>query len=288
MRIRNVIFLLFILSFAAQDIVAQKIFERKRPAIFPLSGRYKLSGFHFAPGATYILTRFSDKEEELFNSGDSIYNATFSPEGGLGMYLEGGWFKVFKYGSIIRYMDVSIAYKQLKGKESYVGELTRIGEDPPIQEFTGEGTFNEEFVTFNANVNNVLQLGDRTFLQNSLGINFDYLVSNSRSYSNEFGLNRQEFSQDPFLQIHYKLGFGWKISHKVIMIPSIETPILSVMEWDDGRSDLQYFSSRYRPLIFSVRFILLRPAGKGMDCVPVKIDKKRRKSKEYKPDSYHP
>ncbi len=88
MRIRNAYLLILIMGFLAQGLSAQKIFDRKRPEIFPLDGKYKLSGFHFAPGATYMLTRFSNSEEQVFSINDTTYNATFEPSGGIGLYLE--------------------------------------------------------------------------------------------------------------------------------------------------------------------------------------------------------
>lgn len=287
MRIHKALLLAITFGLLAQGLSAQKIFNKKRPEIFPLNGRYKLSGFHFAPGATYTLTRFSNSEEQVFSRGDSTFNATFSPSGGVGIYVEGGWFQIFKYSSIIRYADVSLGYKQIKGAESYTGVLTRVGENPFQQVFEGDGSFDESFITLSLNLNNVLQLGDRTFLQNTIGANVDYRISSTRSYSAEFGLNQQEIPGTVRAQVHYKIGFGWKVSHRVIMIPSLETPILNVYEWDDGRSEIKYFSSRYRPIIFSLRFMLLRQP-KGADCVPVKKEKKSKKSKVYRQESYHP
>jgi len=287
MRTSKILLPILLIGMLSQGLNAQKIFERKRPDIFPLNGRYKLSGFHFAPGVTYMLTRFSNSEEQVFSNNDTTYNATFEPSGGIGLYAEAGWFQVFKYSSIVRYADVSIAYKQLKGSESFNGALTGSEQDTLLAELNGSGAFDERFLTFNMNFNNVLQLGDKTFLQNSLGANVDYRFSSTNTYSPEFGLNQQEIPGTVRAQIHYKIGFGWKLSQSIIRVPSLETPILSVHQWDDGRSDVKYFSSRYRPIIFSLRFILLRPSNKGFDCVPVKQVKKP-KRKEYKPDSYHP
>ena len=56
----------------------------------------------------------------------------------------------------------------------------------------------------------------------------------------------------------------------MILIPAIETPVFSVLPGDEGRfGALQWFSSDYRPLILSVRFLFLR-ARKGWECPPVK------------------
>ena len=60
------------------------------------------------------------------------------------MYLEGGWYKVFKYSPIIRYMDVSLAYKQLKGTESFEGDAHPCRRESICDKyFNGEGEFNE-------------------------------------------------------------------------------------------------------------------------------------------------
>ena len=75
-----------------------------------------------------------------------------------------------------------------------------------------------------------------------------------------------------------------------LVIPAIETPVFSVVPEDDGRfGALPWFSSEYRPLILSVRFLFLR-YPKGFACPPaIKHNEfEGGKGKQYKPDSYHP
>ena len=48
----------------------------------------------------------------------------------------------------------------------------------------------------------------------------------------------------------------------------IETPIVNFLQWEKGKSTYGIFTSRYRPLILTVRFAWLKPYGKGA-CPPV-------------------
>ena len=43
----------------------------------------------------------------------------------------------------------------------------------------------------------------------------------------------------------------------------MESPFLSLKKWEQGKSTYGIFSSRYRPLIFKVKFIWLKKLGKG-------------------------
>jgi len=67
-------------------------------------------------------------------------------------------------------------------------------------------------------------------------------------------------------QLHAKVGFGFKPESGVMIIPSIETPILNIQPFEDGKSTLPYFNSRYRPIIISVRFLFFAQT-KPEDCV---------------------
>ena len=98
-------------------------------------------------------------------------------------------------------------------------------------------------------------------------------------------LNDHAFPPDLIAQLHFKLGYGFKLRSKLIMIPAIETPIFSVVPEDQSFGKLQWFSSEYRPLILSVRFLFLR-ARNGFDCPPP--IKHAAGSKVYKQDGYHP
>ncbi|MBK7385087.1 MAG: hypothetical protein IPI81_17400 [Flavobacteriales bacterium] len=274
--------LLLVLCCAVADADGQRLFERKRPDIIPLDGSAKRIGWFVEPGITYTLPRFKNSEEEVFRSADTSYTAIYDPNGRLGVYIGAGatWFT--RDPVIVDYFDLGLAYKNLRGSESYESTLVR-GDSTAT--FTGDGTFAERFVTLNANANKFIQTGDYQFVQLSLGANADYRIGSSYDHTGDPALNQHEFPPDLIAQLHFKVGYGFKLRSKLLLIPAIETPIFSVVPEDQGIGKLQWFSSTYRPLILTVRFLFLR-ARNGFDCPPP--IKHKGEIKTYKQDGYHP
>jgi len=65
------------------------------------------------------------------------------------------------------------------------------------------------------------------------------------------------------LAFHLKVGYGFKVKKTLFVIPTMESPFLTLKKWEQGKSTYGIFNSRYRPLIFKVRFIWLKKLGKG-------------------------
>jgi hypothetical protein len=224
--------------------------SRKQGDVFPTTFNYKPNGWYFGPGLTYTLTDFT-KETKQF--GNPEYDVTFNPGGKAGAYLEGGRYRFIENSYIFRYLDYGLAYKWLRGKENFETNT----------QINGTGIFNDHFVTAHFNLNNVVPVG-YGFIQNTIGLNADYGFIQTRK--NSFGLG--ENNTGKFVgQLHYKLGYGWKPSEKLLMVFSVETPILNLYPFEVPKSRLPYFNSRYRPLIFTLRFIFLRPISDV--CPPV-------------------
>lgn len=268
---------IFLLFFCFFDSTAQRQYGRKYAPIYTFDGRYKLSGWHFAPGLTYTLTRFTNKEQTLYNNNDTSYKTIFNPAGRLGLYFEFGRYRIFKYGYLFNYMDYGIAFKQLKGKESFEGTLLQESSSITLAQFNGNGAYSFNYITGNFNLNNVKQLKEYIFLQTGIGVNADYSIIHRSNYEgNTFGQNQQVPSRF-MAQLHVKLGFGWKASDMLYIIPTLETPVLNIYEWYKGKSTLPVFNSRYRPLILTVRIAWLSKP-KTDDCPKVEgmpDDKKR-------------
>lgn len=264
----------------------QGLMSRKRPDLIPLDGKARRMGFYLAPGITYTLPRFKNEEEEVWRNGDTSYTALYDPNGRLGLYLEGGLSWYTRDPVVVDYFDVGIAYKNLRGSEAYEGTLARADSTAL---FAGEGTFAERLLTFHVNANKFIQVADYQFIQLSLGANLDYRLGSAYEHSGGPLLDQHAFPPDLIGQAHFKLGYGFKVTGNLLIIPAVETPIFSVVPEDQGFGQLQWFSSRYRPMILSVRFLWLR-ARKGFDCPPVikHNDFEKQRVKEYKPKTYHP
>ncbi len=275
--------LLFLLI--TPEILAQGLMDRKRPELIPGEGKVRRGGFYFAPGITYLLPRASEENEEIFRNDDTTYVARYDPSGRIGLYLEAGWFHATRDPVILDYWDVGLAYKNFRGSETSLGILRR-GE--LIDTLPGEGEFAERYLTLHLNANKFIQIRDYTFLQLTLGANADYRIGSDYAHTALPVLNQHTFPPDLIGQLHFKLGVGFKVTGSLLLIPSVETPVFSVVPEDGGRwGELDWFSSTYRPLIFSVRFLWLR-APKGFKCPPVVRQPGEKKSKRYKPAGHHP
>lgn len=232
---------------------AQSIYEKKIPHPFPNDGSMAMWGWHLAPGLTWTHTPLGTQETTFSDS----YTVDKKDKSKLGFYFEGGLFHMFPKGAWLTYMDYSVAWKWLKGAEEF--EQVNGG-------ITGEGSFSNHFLLGNFNLNKVTPIREDIFIQNSLGLNFDWRFINNYEQSGFI-----EASADPgnlVGQLHYKFGVGFRINDNLMIIPSIETPILNGFKWDDFKSTLPYFNSRYRPLILSVRFLIFHQ-GSGTSCPPV-------------------
>ncbi|MCC6540626.1 MAG: hypothetical protein IT225_00245 [Flavobacteriales bacterium] len=262
---------------------AQRLMERKRPELIPLDGQARRIGWYVAPGLTYTLPRFSDEEEEVFRNADTSYVATYDPNGRFGIHLEGGMAWYTRDPVIVDYLDLGIAYKNLRGGEELTG---RYAIADSAVDLAGEGAFAERLLTAHFNANKFIPTWRYQFVQLSLGANVDYRLSAAHDHTASPLLNDHQFPPDLWAQAHFKLGYGFKLTGKMFVIPAVETPVFSVLPGDAGRfGKLQWFSSNYRPLILSVRFLFLRPR-KGFDCPPPIKHKGQMKS--YKQDGYHP
>ncbi len=260
--------------------------QRKNAEIFPTDGKKKLGGFYIAPGATYSLGSFSD-QEELFVLEDTSYLATFTPGGRIAAYLEVGWFHAMKDPYLLDYVDFGLAYKKLSGNEKYVGDLSV--NDVLIGSLEGESTFSDSYLTAHFNANKLLQTSDRNFVQLSLGVNADYRIGRSIEEVLPPVSTDRQLPPQLLTQAHFKVGYGFKMNERFMIIPMLETPVFSVTPTDQNFGQLQWFNSLYRPVIFSVRFLWLRYPN-GFDCPEVKSGGagKKRKQKPYKQNTYHP
>lgn len=258
--------LIIILLVSSLNSFAQYSYKNGKTELVRREGFMKLSGWNFAPGVTWMAGRFRNTAEKLYSSGDTSYLATHNPGGRIGLYAEIGRHKIFKYARLFPYMDYGLAYKGMRGKESFEGNWYTSTQEAPFATTEGSGKFAHHNIAAYVNFNNILQFSNKLFVQNSLGANVDYsIIKRSEDISGPF----REDADIPRLwaQIHYKLGIGIKINDGFFIIPSIETPILNILPWTDFNMRMPKYMSMYRPLILSVRFAFLNQ--NNTSCPPV-------------------
>ena len=216
---------------------------------FPSTLEYKASGWILSPGVSKLYFNNSSSITDNINTIDY----RFTPNSKFGLYGEIGRYKIFKFGGFFKYLDYGLAYKQFSGSEKVDGS-----DGTEVQH-----TFTDQHITGHFNLNNIIELRNPFFIQNSFGFSLNYAFANSRTV----GLNIGETFPDPgFAQLHYKLGLGIFAGKKLLVIPGVELPLMSAYPFGPIPT-LRYFSSNYYPVIFTLKFLFLR-TGRD-DCPPV-------------------
>lgn len=263
--LRSILFS-FILLLIGSTVFGQSGRQKKR-LYDTTSPSLNSRGWYFAPGMTYMLpTKFnwSDERMRTTDAGvlDTLYTGDFNSKGKIGAYFEIGRHHFTDKIILVDNFDYGIAYKMFRGTEDFDG-LMKL--DSTVTPITNAGKFNESYISAHFNASNILQVMDKNFIMNSIGLNVDYKMFNSNTYPGPTTGMNIVYPNNLLVQMHYRLGFGFRLRPSLFVIPSIETPILNIVSFDDGKSTLQFFNSRYRPLIFSIRFLLL-DKRKTRDC----------------------
>jgi hypothetical protein len=233
--------------------------------LWPLQIQYEESGWFLAPGMTRTFTMGQHQERIELDDGSQLdFEAT--PVGKYGVFFEVGRYRLLPDWLYFEHWDYSLAFKQLKGRESLEGTFTDASNG--TVERAGVGIFDSYYVSANANLNHWSQVTDRGFIRASVGVNADYRVIDNTVFEGKQGPREPELPPEFIGQFHFKLGYGWKVSQKWFVIPTLETPVLNVYPWEGTVSSIEAFSSRYQPVILSLRFLIRDKLPKD-ECPPV-------------------
>lgn len=266
--IRPISFLLC-LTFLTVSAESDAQYRRKKKQLFEYDGNYRPHGWHFAPGLSFTFTEPLQNDPVVYDlATDTSLFITKDQNGKLGMYAEFGYFHLIRYGIVFQYLDYSVAFKQLRGAESYTGEVRGTSTDELYSNVAGSGVYKETFATFNFNLNNVIQVTDYNFITNSLGLDFNYRFSDKTEFDPATSIVPLTIQPQMRGGLHYKLGFGNKVYDNFFWEIMAETPILNVYPWNGATTSLHWFNSKYRPVIFTFRFMFQRGLRKE-DCPPV-------------------
>jgi hypothetical protein len=241
------------------------------------NGVRKLSGWHLEPGMTYTLTSLRNYTDNVALDSNQTYTAEWDPAGKIRGYFGLGRHHILPYMRFLQYLDYGIHWKWLAGAEKFDGVLTDqvLGETLDTDE--GEGKFSSHHLGAYFNISNVWQISARHFIQNSIGLNFDFRFLGKVNHSGASPYHEQIDVPRFLLQPHYKLGFGFKINDGFFIIPALETPILSILPWQKGRAAFDTFNSRYRPVMLTVRFAFLgKNSGAGCNTPNVSNDERKK------------
>lgn len=218
---------------------------------------FKPFGWHFSPGLTYMVG---------YSQEDNDKDYDLKPLGTPGYYLEIGLQHVFKRRKkVFHYFDYSLGIKHFGGREKLVREN--------LPDTMSSFNFGAAFARID--IHNVWQLNKRNFIDQSLGLNVDYTVygGDKNAYTN---LGTEDYQQKFLTQLHYSIGWGIKFRDGFFVVPTLQTPVLTAFDWRNFNPSHRWFSSKYQPLIFSVKIAWLFVKT---DC-PAVYDENGKKSSE--------
>ena len=233
--------------------------KNRRDAIWSASlSRYKGLGWFVNPGLTYMMGNSADDNGKPYD-----LTATGLP----GYYLEAGMEHLFKKPQkIVHYFDWGIGVKHFSGQEKYAvdGSTTAT-----------RGQFNLGNVFARADIHNVWQLSMFNFIDQSLGFNLDYRIYGGKDDAQYLSPIAPVNQTKLVAQLHYTIGFGYKVRDGFFIVPTFQTPILTLAKFDGFNPSHHWFNSRYQPMIFTLKFAWLFPK-KGCPSVDGMEDDKDR------------
>lgn len=281
--------LIFTSSLAAQYVPknSRKQFYGNQRIHKPLykwvTGDYSRHGIQLSFGPSGTFTSMN-KETSTFSQNDTTFTESLTTKSGVGFFVELGMVHITKkYRKYIHYYDWGISYKRFNGSEETTLILLDKTRDPAeLTTLLGEGTLRNNHVAGRLNVHSIFQLNPVNFFDNSLGINLDYILNSSnRDYQGYFNPSRQYFQGSFFAQLHYSLGYGFRVRGGTFFIPQVRLPLIGLNEWNGGTSSLYWFSSKYYPVLFSLKIVNLIPRNPDR-CPAVETNEDdRKRAKEF-------
>jgi hypothetical protein len=267
-----IVFFLFISTVFSQD--------NKWKPIFPAEDiNFRLNGWYAGAGATYNFAYPNNKNNYDFSDSSKI-DANFLATGKPGFMVEGGRYTM-TYSNYVPYIDYGLVFKMFGGGQDYTGYEVSIENLDTIASNSSSAQFSNYYISAQFNANNAIRVSEYGFIQNSLGINIDYYLFRTSQGSAPLFPDTKT-SVDVFsLQLHYKIGYGLRLDKKHFLMITLETPLLNIFPWDNGKSTISFLNSRYHPVMLSVRLMFLRNTTRP-DCYKpndVKMNKKHKKSR---------
>jgi len=258
--------LLFIIAFLSSSFAIHAQCSRQLQPLYATEGGYYYPrGLHFAPGITFMLPGDWNKDLNVPIGIDSLLTGEQKARGKVGLYLELGHAHFLPDWMPFEYIDYGASFKMFRGKEDINGTISEAETAEILSEFETQQDFSESFLGAYLNFGKFFQLSNYSFITLSAGVNADYRIISKRNIDGPV-FQEHLFPDDLIVQSHIKLGYGFKLQENLFFMPSLETPFLNLLPFDNGKSTLPYFSSRYRPIILSLRFQWLT-RKKPEDCV---------------------
>lgn len=263
-------------------------------------------GLQIQVGATYLMSRLNNPVYDVTpTTGGFRGNFLHDPKGQLGAYAEIGMFHFPKKRSklslalktvLVSYYDWGIGFKYFRGIQTVETQLmdpfgNKVG-SPEIVPYRFEFGHVYGRFSLHKNINfKSKKTGEKSnfFLDNSLGINVDYRVTTKtdpyvHTYPITIDTVPQRYSSPLHVQLHYGLGFGFRLKRGAYLIPGVRAPLLAFQMTQPlpsnsvsgqntfGNPSFNWFSSRYWPILIHVKYMFAFEKKVKKGCPPVETN----------------
>jgi len=275
-------------------LVAQRDFTpgKRRADVFGQADyrNYRYAGLQISAGQTFLFTR-SDSKNPLYLSTAADgrpMDYRFDPSGKLGMFAEIGMAHFPKKRAklslalktvLVSYYDWALGVKFFGGSEQTTTRYYNAFGQLSVTEY-GSADFFKGYCYGRFTLHKNINLSKRYFIDNGLGLNFDYAIVQGNQIYKGVTVNPLVFQKSCVVQAHYDLGFGVKLGRGSFFIPGVQVPILGLYEWRGGCAALKWYHSNYVPFLAHVKFIyLFQKHAKG--CNTPGTEEDRKKNEQY-------
>ena len=262
-------------------------------------------GLQVQLGGTYLMSKLKNDRYDVTAADGFRGDFTHDPKGQLGGYVEIGMFHFPKKRSklslalktvLVSYYDWGIGFKYFRGLQNIETQLLNdngaaIG-SPEVTAYGFEHGHVYGRFSLHKNINFKKNKGrDKSnfFLDNSLGINVDYrVVTKSAAYAHTYPVTidtvEQRYSSPLHVQLHYGLGFGFRLKRGAYLIPGVRLPLLGFQMTNEvpsnsvsgksafGNPSINWFSSKYWPLLFHVKYMFAFEKKNKKGCPPAEVN----------------
>lgn len=261
-------------------------------------------GYQFSLGPTYSFVNDPLKGDLIVNQVDRG-DYTITPEAKMSFYAEFGlahfpkWkgtpIKALGKSRVMDYFDWGIGYRQIRGLENTLIEnQNALGEI--YSSSSHDGKLNTGYLYGSIRAHSLIYFGKKVvvkvrkhFLDQSLGLNFDYNLSRGpMTYNNNFTaypapqLFQPNLSRS-MLQLNYQIGIGIRLNKAWILIPGVSIPLVTMYPWEGFNAKIHWYSSTYWP--FQAQFKVIKLFEAEPKCGIYSTPEDREMEKQYRMDN---
>lgn len=182
---------------------------------------------------------------------------------------------------IIDYLDYGIGFKLFRGAEKITLSNIPYGNALENGSETSSFQLGNLHARFGVHKLQYLTKKKKLFIDHSLGINFDYRITERTNQSALSSNFPQKYSGNYALMLHYDVGLGIRLGKGKYLVVGVQTPFVEFLGKPMGNPSFNWLSSSYYPFLIRVKYIHLFPAKKSKHACWMGDDEQRKMNEQY-------